>query len=146
MWDFIHNFYSDLNEHQTRHTKVIIVGTNEPSSDIEFILEDLELSEKVCYLRCSILESSFFDRTNIRKAKAAYVFVDPTDEDKVVDQETNLYLFIKDLNFMAPNVDIVLFHGRAVKNKKLQFKIKEELFANNMKNLILGTMVMNKGA
>lgn len=45
IWDLVNNFYADLESDKKLHkeTKVIIVGTEEPSCYIEFLLEDLEL-------------------------------------------------------------------------------------------------------
>jgi hypothetical protein len=146
LWDFLHNFYGDVDHvsanPELKSTKTIIVGQDEPSDQLQFILEDITLQEKISYLRASILEATFFVQSNVKEAKALYAFCDDD-----LDNERALFLFCKDLHFVAPNVDIIFFHGRAMSanRSKLNFKIKESFHSQTIKGFLLGTMIMNKG-
>jgi hypothetical protein len=75
---------------------------------------DLELLEKVYYLKCSLLESSLIKRANLYKAKALYSFADTnpnqTDNEKK-DNYLGLFLFLKNLHFLVPHVAIIVFYG-----------------------------------
>jgi len=39
-------------------------------------LENVDLEDKIYYLKCSLLESSFFKRANIQCASALFAFAD----------------------------------------------------------------------
>ena len=127
--------------------KIIIVGDQEPTKYIEAILFDIELQDKVNYLKCSLLDSQIYKRANIAKAKALYAFIDPTSSTYEIDAPQIIFLFMKDLNFVAPSVDIILFYAGSLKQHmhKPKIKLHEEFLVQTMKYFIIGTMVLNKG-
>lgn len=72
------------------------------------------------------MDSSFYRKTNVRRAKALFAF---SEEEN--GKEKEMFLFLKDINFVAPSVDIIMYTGHDITNNRptVDFRLKEDFKA-----------------
>lgn len=92
------------------------------------------------------MDENIYSRANLLYARAVYAFQDVEPSHHHADDDRKLKLFLIDLHFRAPTLEIICYYGNHHTNSlRPPFKVKESLRVKKMKNYILGSLVLNKG-
>ena len=147
----LNNFYLELDQifHDINDLKILIVKSEDPSIEINCILDDIAFINNVKYLKADINKVNWAHKASLENSLAVFAFADKPshlNEDQFRQIQENIIYICKSIKNSYPDKMLFLYMHFAMHHWRLSDWLQNThvFYSNLFKNFFLGVSIENK--